>query len=163
VRPLNTHFNPAVVNKYQLFTGVHVLNDLMVVVLAVPNGKWFRSTGVWNCVHVRNDLTVSAWVNTKYYYQNNIYRMQRSSQASYLLPIASILIEVADQCSIMIGPSSQYYANVTSFTGRFPASGTVNQIQQVDTSIMVTQNMVWGSISLHFIHIHGMSILNPLK
>ena len=33
---------------------------------------------------------------------------------------------------------------MTGFTGRFPTSGTVNQIQHVDTSIMVAHNMVWG-------------------
>ena len=44
--------------------------------------------------------------------------------------------------SITIGPSS-ISTNVTGFTRRFPASGTMNQIQQVDTSIMVAQNLVW--------------------
>jgi hypothetical protein len=39
--------------------------------------------------------------------------------------------------SITTRPSSQYSTNVTGFTGTFPTSGTVNQIQQVDTSIMV--------------------------
>jgi hypothetical protein len=39
--------NQAVVNIYQLCIGVHVLNDLMALVLAVPNGERFiRSIGV---------------------------------------------------------------------------------------------------------------------
>lgn len=47
--------------------------------------------------------------------------------------------------SVTTGPSSsQYSANMTGFTGRFPASGTANQIQQVDISVMVAQNMVRG-------------------
>ena len=46
VRPLNTRFNPAVVNRYQLCTGVHVRNDLMALVLAVPSGERFRSVGI---------------------------------------------------------------------------------------------------------------------
>jgi hypothetical protein len=45
---------------------------------------------------------------------------------------------------ITIGPTSKYSTNVISFTRRFCASSTVNQIQQVDTSIMVAQNMVPG-------------------
>jgi hypothetical protein len=87
VRTLNTtHFNPTVVNIYQLCINVHVLNDLMALVLAVPNGERFiRSIGVWNsdmCAS-RNDLTVSTGVNATYYYWKfNYYRMQRSSQAS---------------------------------------------------------------------------------
>jgi hypothetical protein len=94
VRTLNTtHFNPAVVNIYQLCIGVHVLNDLMALVLAVPNGERFiRSMGVWNSVHVRNDLTMSTRVNTTYYYWKfNYYRMHRSSQASYS-PLGSLLM-----------------------------------------------------------------------
>ena len=41
------HFDPALVNRYQLCIDVHVCNDLMALVLAVPNGEQFiRSIGV---------------------------------------------------------------------------------------------------------------------